>query len=119
MLMKWCIVPFFWQCAFFVALAVIVNFICNMESAISALLGGLAYCVPVLVTNLYTYPSINTNSAIIRGCFGTIFRLIISASMLIYIFKEMNLEAKIVISSFCLGAVVQYVTSFLFINHEK
>ncbi len=119
MLNKWYVLSFLWQCVFFVVLAAIVNFAYDMESAISALLGGLAYCVPTLLANLYMNFSRRSSNAVVQAYAGSMYRLIISAAVLVVLFKKADLRDGAVIGCFCLAAVVQYVTSFVFINREK
>lgn len=119
MISRWYILSFLWQSSFFVLLATFVNYAYDMESGLSTLLGGLAYCVPALLANLYIHQKGRLEKTLQVAYMGTIYRLVIGTGLLIFIFKEMDLRDGIVISCFCLGAVVQYVTSFVSINREK
>jgi F0F1-type ATP synthase assembly protein I len=116
---KWYLLSFFWHCVFFAAIAAIVSFAYDVKSALAALLGGLAYCLPVLLVNLYVNLSTHLNSAVVRAYAGSIYRLMMAAGILVYLFKETNYPPGVIVGMFCLGAVVQYVTSFVFINREK
>lgn len=116
---KWYLLSFFWQCVFFAAIAAIVSLAYDMESALAALLGGLAYCVPVLLTNLYIHLSGHMNNALVRAYAGSVYRLMMAAGILVYLFKETSFPPAMITGMFCVGAVVQYVTSFVFINREK
>ncbi len=119
MFKKWYLLSFYWQCAFFAISAAVVSLAYDMGSALAALLGGLAYCVPVLLANLYINLSTHMNSAVARAYAGSIYRLMMAAGILVYLFKETDFPPAMVVGMFCLGAVVQYVTSFVFINREK
>lgn len=119
MMRNWYVSSFLWQCVFFAMLSALVNYAYDKESAISLLSGGLAYCFPSLLTNLYTHHSKRTKDALARAYMGSVYRLLMAAGSLVYLFKETELNPKVIIISFCLGAVVQYVTSFVFTNREK
>lgn len=119
MMRNWYVSSFIWQCVFFATLSALVSYAYDKESALSLLSGGLAYCVPSLLTNLYIHHSKRMSDALTRAYIGSVYRLLMAAGSLVYLFKETNLNPKFVIISFCIGAVVQYVTSFLFTNREK
>jgi F0F1-type ATP synthase assembly protein I len=119
MFKKWYLLSFFWQCVFFAAIAAVVSFAYDGKSALAALLGGLAYCLPVLLANLYINLSTHMNSAVARAYAGSIYRLMMAVGILVYLFKETSYPPAMIVGMFCLGAVVQYVTSFVFINREK
>lgn len=121
MVRKWYMLAFYWQCAFWLIIAAVIYCVYDMKSAQSALLGGLAYSVPVLLTTLYTSRPARSNSlSVVADVYtGTIYQLMMAAGILVYIFKETDFIPEFVIAVFCLGAVVQYVTSFVFINREK
>lgn len=118
MLNKWYLLSFFWQSAFFTVLAAIVSLVYGKESAISALLGGLAYCVPALLSNLYVHHSRRVKSPIARASLGTVYRFIMVAAILVYLLEETELPHGMMIVCFCLATVVQYVTSFSFLKRN-
>ncbi len=119
MIKKWYVLSFLWQGAFFLLLAALVSFGYDKKSGLSALLGGLAYCIPTLLANLYVHHTDRAKNAMVVAYTGSVYRLMISAGLLVFLFKEMQLQPGVVVGSFCLGAVVHYVTSFVFINREK
>ncbi len=119
MMRNWYVSSFMWQCVFFAMLSVLISYVYDKESALSMLSGGLAYCIPSLLTNIYVYKSTRTDNALVKAYVGSVYRLLMAAGCLVFLFKETDLNAKVVIVGFCIGAVVQYATSFLFINREK
>lgn len=118
MLNKWYLLSFFWQSAFFAVFAAIVSFAYDKESAISAFLGGLAYCVPTLLSNVYVHHTKRLKSALVRAYLGTVYRFIMVSAILVYLLKETELSHAVMIGCFCLATVVQYVTSFWFLKRN-
>lgn len=119
MMRNWYVSSFLWQCVFFAMLSALVSYAYDKESALSLLSGGLAYCLPSLLTNLYIYKSTRMDNVLVKAYIGSVYRLLMAAGCLVLIFRETEFNPKAVIIGFCIGAVVQYVTSFLFTNREK
>jgi F0F1-type ATP synthase assembly protein I len=120
MLNKWIVMSFLWQISFFILVAVVVNYVLNEESGLSALLGGLAYSVPSFLANVYMNKPTQDNpySVVSRAYISNVYKLLITAGVLVYIFKEVTINPAVLICCYCLGSVVQFVTSFLSINRE-
>jgi F0F1-type ATP synthase assembly protein I len=90
----------------------------DKESAISALFGGLAYCVPALLSNIYVHHTKRLKSAVVSAYLGTVYRFIMVSAILVYLFEETELYHAVMIGCFCLATVVQYVTSFCFFKRN-
>lgn len=111
-------IVFFLAKCFFALLAAIVSLAYDKESAISAFLGGLAYCVPTLLSNIYVHQSKRMKSALVIASLGTVYRFIMVSAILVYLLKETELSHAVMIGCFCLATVVQYVTSFCFLKRN-
>jgi F0F1-type ATP synthase assembly protein I len=120
MLNKWFLLSFFWQLAFFILTATILNYLLDERSGYSALLGGLAYCLPTLLANIYMHKPSNDDERMVvgRAYISNVYKLIMTAGILVFVFKEVDIRAGVFIACYCLAAVVQFVTSFVSINRE-
>jgi F0F1-type ATP synthase assembly protein I len=120
MLNKWFILSFLWQLGFFIVSATIVGYMLDEKSGLSAFLGGLTYIVPSFLANLYMHkPMFNNEHAVVgRAYMSNVYKLMITAAALVYIFKEVDIEHAAFIVAYCVASVVQVVTSFLSINRE-
>ncbi|SJN56512.1 ATP synthase subunit I [Vibrio ruber] len=122
MLNKWFILSFSWQLAFFIVLATIVGYVLDEKSGLSAFLGGLTYIVPSLLANLYMHKRLdredNAGLDVGRAYVGNLYKLMMTAGVLVFIFREIDINAGALIVSYCLASVVQFVTSFFSINRE-
>lgn len=120
MLNKWFIVSFLWQLTFFIVAGIAVNYALDEKSGFSAFLGGLTYIVPSFLANLYMHKTIynNEHAVVGRAYMSNIYKLIMTAAALIYIFTKVEIHPAVFIVSFCVASVVQVVTSFLSINRE-
>lgn len=119
MFKKWYVISFLWQCIIFAILTVVICSVYDVKSGISTFFGGLAYCFPVVLVNLYIHSGSDTSDGLARAYSGSVYRLMMAAGMLVFLFRETDLIPSFLIGMFCLASVVQYVTSFIFINREK
>jgi F0F1-type ATP synthase assembly protein I len=122
MLNKWFILSFSWQLAFFIVLATIVGYVLDEKSGLSAFLGGLTYIVPSLLANIYMHRKLsredNAGLDVGRAYMGNLYKLMMTAGVLVFIFREIDINAGVLIVFYCLASVVQFVTSFFSINRE-
>ncbi len=120
MLNKWFVLSFLWQLGFFILIATVLYYVLDEKSGFSAFLGGLAYSVPTLLANIYMHASSSNNAHLIvgRAYISNIYKLVMTAGVLIFVFREMDVNAGIFIVSYCVGSVVQFVTSFFSLIRE-
>jgi F0F1-type ATP synthase assembly protein I len=122
MLNKWFYLSFLWQLTFFIVSGAVVGYVLGEKSGFSAFLGGLTYIVPTLLANIYMHKpaleSENPSVTVGRAYMGNVYKLIITAGILVFIFSEVDINAGGFIVFYCLGSVVQFVTSFFSINRE-
>jgi F0F1-type ATP synthase assembly protein I len=121
MLSKWYMLSFFWQITFFSISAAIVNYALGEKSGMSTFLGGLTYCVPTLLANIYMHSGRDTGnefSVVGRAFISNVYKLVMTAGVLVFIFKKVDISAGVFVVFYCIGSVVQFVTSFFSINRE-
>ncbi|RQW61232.1 ATP synthase subunit I [Vibrio viridaestus] len=121
MLNKWFFLSFLGQLGIFILIGVAVNYLLGEKSGMSAFLGGLAYIVPSLLANIYMHKSANNDmpySTVSRAYMSNIYKLLMTAGVIVFIFKEMDVNAGAFIVCYCVASVVNVVMSFLSINRE-
>ncbi|MCE0493617.1 ATP synthase subunit I [Vibrio salinus] len=117
---KWFFLSFFWQLSFFIVLSGSVYYLFGEKNGLSVFLGGLAYIVPTLLANIYMHrPSSDMpHSTVSRAYLGNIYKLMITAGLIVFVFKNMDVNAGAFIVCYCLASVVNVVMSFFSINRE-
>ncbi len=89
-------------------------------AGISAILGGLVYCGPMLLANLFMSKSSDTSAkaVVARAYLGTIYKMAVSVCLFIYIFKYMSINIAIFIAAYVITLLTQYATSYVFLNRN-
>ncbi|MGX9419341.1 ATP synthase subunit I [Vibrio sp. RC27] len=119
MLKKWFVLSFLWQISFFMLVATVLFYTLDEKSGFSAFLGGLAYSGPTLLANAYMQkPSSNAHAVVGRAYVSNIYKLVMTAGFLVYVFKEIDVDPAVFIVCYCAGGVVQFVTSFFSLIRE-
>lgn len=120
MLNKWFVLSFLWQLTFFILIAGSVFYFLGEKSSLSTFLGGLAYIVPTLLANIYMHKPTGdmVYSVVSRAYMSNIYKLMITAGFIVFVFKNMDVNAGAFIVCYCLASVVNVVMSFLSINRE-
>jgi F0F1-type ATP synthase assembly protein I len=120
MLNKWFVLSFLWQLGIFILIAAVLYYTLNEKSGFSAFLGGLAYSVPTLLANAYMQksPSNNAQAVVGRAYTGNFYKLLMTAGVLVFVFKEIDINPVVFIACYCVGSVVQFVTSFFSLIRE-
>ncbi len=121
MLNKWFFLSFIGQMGVFIVISAIVFYFLGEKSSLSAFLGGIAYIVPTLLANIYMHKPIDDSMSHLvvgRAYMSNIFKLMMSAGVIVFVFKNMDVNAGAFIVCYCLAGVVNVVMSFLSINRE-
>ncbi len=120
MLNKWFVWSFLCQISFFILVATVLYYVVDEKSSFSAFLGGLAYSFPTFLANTYMQVSSgnNAHADVGRAYIGNIYKLVITAGILILVFMKMDVNAGVFIICYCVASVVQFVTSFFSLIRE-
>ncbi|MBL4828851.1 MAG: ATP synthase subunit I [Aliivibrio sp.] len=89
-------------------------------AGISAILGGLVYCGPTLLANLFmSKSSDNLATAVVAKAYlGTIYKMAVSICLFIYIFKYISINIAIFLAAYVIALLTQYATSYVFLNRN-
>ena len=84
-------------------------------AGLSVVLGGLIYCVPALLTNLFMNRASNTSAALVlvKVYLGTIYKVIVSICLFIYVFKNIPINIGFFLTTYALAFVTQYIKSYV------
>jgi F0F1-type ATP synthase assembly protein I len=120
MLNKWFVLSFLWQMSFFMLIATVLYYTLDEKSGFSAFLGGLAYSAPTFLANMYMqkFRGSNAHADVGRAYISNIYKLVITAGVLIFVFKQVDVNAGVFIACYCVGGLVQFVTSFFSLIRE-
>ena len=84
-------------------------------AGLSAVLGGLIYCVPSLLSNLFMNRASNTSAAqiLVKVYLGAIYKLIVSICLFIYVFKNIPIIIGVFLTAYAMAFVTQYIMSYV------
>jgi len=85
----------------------------DKTTGISVILGGLVYCVPALLANLFMIREGNKSAVLVvtKAYIGTLYKLIISIFLFIYVFQNIPVNIGVFFAAYTLTIVAQYVMS--------
>lgn len=85
----------------------------DKTTGLSVILGGLVYCVPALLANLFMIREGNKSAVLVvtKAYIGTLYKLIISIFLFIYVFQNIPVNIGIFFAAYTLTFVAQYVMS--------
>ena len=110
-----------WQICIVAGLAVILFFVKGMQSGVSALLGGLAYCVPNLmfVWRVFARTSAQAARSFLIAFFaGEVSKLFLSAIFFVLIVKYLAVDFKFVLAGYITAIFAFWVVSFIFMAQD-
>ena len=111
----------FWQMCVVVGLALILFFVKGLQSGISSLLGGLAYCVPnfLFVWRVFSRTSAQAARNFLVAFFaGEVSKLFLSAFLFVLIVKYMAVDFKFVLAGYICAIFAFWVVSFIFMAQD-
>lgn len=108
------------QIVFVSLLALFFYYIRGEMAGYSAVLGGLVYCVPALISGLFMSRASDTSAALVvaKAYLGTIYKMIITICLFIYVFEYIPIVIWIFLKAYILAFVAQYITSYVLYKHN-
>lgn len=82
-------------------------------AGISAVLGGLVYCVPALLSGLFMSRASDTSATLVlaKVYLGTIYKMVVTICLFIYVFENMSISIWIFFTAYLATFVTQYIMS--------
>ncbi|TEW53217.1 ATP synthase subunit I [Psychromonas sp. RZ22] len=100
----------------FVGIFALFFYLTKGETAgMSAVLGGLVYCVPALFASLFMSRASNASATLIlaKAYLGTFYKIIISIALFIYVFKNIPITIGVFLTAYAIAFITQYVMSYV------
>lgn len=81
----------------------------------SVILGGLIYCVPVLLAGIFMSRASNTSAMLVfvKASLGTLYKVIITICLFIYVFKNIPINISVFLIAYATAFVTQCVMSYV------
>lgn len=89
-------------------------------AGLSAVLGGLVYCVPAALASIFMSRADNASAVLIlaKAYLGMFYKIIISIILFIYIFKNIPIIIGIFLTAYAFGFIMQYIMSYVLNKHN-
>lgn len=111
----------FWQFLFVLGLALILLIVQGEQSAISAVLGGAAYCLPNLLFVWRVFARTTPRAAkqfLIAFVLGETTKLFLSAILFVLIVKYLPIKLLAVLGGYITAIMAFWIVSFIFMSRE-
>ncbi len=111
----------FWQLFVVMGLALILFLFKGLQSGISSLLGGLAYCVPNLMFVWRVFSRTSAQAArsfLVAFLAGEVSKLFLSALLFVLIVKYLAVDFKFVLAGYICAIMAFWLVSFIFLAQE-
>jgi ATP synthase protein I len=110
-----------WQLFVIMGLALVLFLLQGLQSSISALLGGLAYCLPnfFFVWRAFAHTSVHAIKQFIMNFFiAEVSKLFLSAALFVLIVKYLPVRINFVLSGYVAAILAFWVVSFFFMSRQ-
>jgi len=111
---------FFAQIVFIGLLALFFYYTKGEMAGHSAVLGGLVYCIPALLSGLFMSRASNTSAALVlaKAYLGIIYKVIITICLFVYVFEYIPIIIWVFLTAYFMAFVIQYITSYVLYKHN-
>jgi ATP synthase protein I len=112
----------YWQFAMIVGLALIWFLLQGMQSGLSLLLGGLAYCLPNFLFVWRVFDRVSARAAkqlVVLFFVGEATKLFLSAALVVLIIKFMPVKPLSVLGGYIAAILAFWLISFIFMFREQ
>ena len=109
----------FWQFIIVLGLALVLFILNGVQSGVSTLLGGLAYCLPnfLFVWRVFARASVRAVQAFAVAFFlGEATKLFLGAVLFIFIIKYLPVKMAFVLTGYVTAIFAFWVVSFIFMS---
>ena len=111
---------FFSQVVFTVLFSLSFYFIKGDIAGLSAVLGGLVYCVPAALASIFMSRADKVSAVLIlaKAYLGMFYKTVMTIVLFIYIFKNVPINIGVFLSAYTVGYVTQYIMSYVLNKHN-
>jgi ATP synthase protein I len=112
----------YWQFAIIVGLALILFLLQGARSGLSALAGGISYCVPTAVFVLGVFDRSGARQAqsfLVKFMLGETIKLTLSAVLFVLVVKYLPVSFPAVMGGFVAAIFAFFVASFITLSHPQ